>query len=107
MSIRLGVIDFSGVIMSFFEKVIYEKLADLYSMSRWYVRTSVVAGHLAKNDRIVRGVLARLEAKGYIERRGERGGWKPTNKEKQSKKPVRAFPPMTAMARASMAAVAG
>lgn len=88
--------------MTSFERIIYNKLADLYSMSRWYIRTSVVAGHLAKNDRIVRGVLARLEAKGFIERRGERGGWKPTLKEKQSKTPIRAFPPMTAMGRAAL-----
>lgn len=66
--------------MSVFERIIYEKLADLYSMTRWYVRTAVVAGHLATNDRTIRLILARLEAKGYIERRGERGGWMPVEK---------------------------
>lgn len=66
--------------MSVFEQIIYEKLADLYSMSRWYVRTKVVAGHLGTNDRTVRLILARLESKGYIERRGLRGGWMPVEK---------------------------
>jgi DNA-binding GntR family transcriptional regulator len=41
------------------------------------VRTQVLADLTGKHDRTVREVLVRLEARGLIERRGQRGGWLP------------------------------
>jgi DNA-binding GntR family transcriptional regulator len=41
------------------------------------VRTVILADLAGKNDRIVRGVLCRLEQAGAVQRRGQRGGWLP------------------------------
>ena len=37
--------------MTTYTRIIFQKLFDLYSMSRNFVRTSVLAGHVCKNDR--------------------------------------------------------
>lgn len=66
--------------MTAYTRIIYQKLFDLHSMSRNYVRTSVLAGHVCKNDRSVREVLVWLEVNGYVSRRGQRGGWMPAVK---------------------------
>lgn len=65
--------------MSTFEAIIYQTLCDSYQYTRHYVRTSIIAGRLNKNDRIIRRSLARLEAAGYVKRRGQRGGWMPAS----------------------------
>jgi predicted transcriptional regulator len=64
--------------MSYYEQIIYDKLCDLHSVTRWYVRTSVVAGHLGRDDRSIRKILSGLESRGFIKRRNQRGGWMPT-----------------------------
>lgn len=64
--------------MSTFDAIIYQTLCDSYDYTRHYVRTSIIAGRLGKNDRIIRRSLANLEAAGFVKRRGQRGGWMPT-----------------------------
>jgi predicted transcriptional regulator len=66
--------------MTTYTRIIFQKLFDLHSMSRNFVRTSVLAGHVCKNDRSVREVLVWLEANGYAKRKGQRGGWMPVVK---------------------------
>ena len=66
--------------MTTYTRIIFQKLFDLYSMSRNFVRTSVLAGPVCKNDRAVREVLVWLERNGYAKRKGQRGGWMPVVK---------------------------
>jgi hypothetical protein len=63
--------------MSLYEQIVYRTICDNYSYSRNYVSTAIIAGQLAKNDRVIRRTLVKMEASGHIKRRGKRGGWMP------------------------------
>jgi predicted transcriptional regulator len=63
--------------LTVYMRAIFQKLCELYSMTRNFVRTSVLAGHVTKNDRSVRETLVWLERNGYVKRKGQRGGWMP------------------------------
>lgn len=64
--------------MCIFDAIIYQTLCDTYQYTRHYVPTCIIAGRLNKNDRVIRRSLARLELRGFVKRRGQRGGWMPT-----------------------------
>jgi predicted transcriptional regulator len=63
--------------MSLLERWLLEQIEDTYHRSRSPVRTVVLADMIGKNDRTVRKVLGRLEIRGVVQRRGQRGGWMP------------------------------
>ncbi|WP_119073114.1 hypothetical protein [Aggregatilinea lenta] len=63
--------------MSVFEKWVCHEVTESWRRTRQPVRTRVIADLTGKHDRTVRGVLVRLEARGLVERRGQRGGWLP------------------------------
>ena len=64
--------------MSLYERIIHEKLKQLHRVTGGgAVRTTLLADHVGKNDRTLRLYLARMEAKGVVQRRGCRGGWIP------------------------------
>jgi DNA-binding GntR family transcriptional regulator len=63
--------------VSAFERYLIQEVNQHYRRSRQPVRTVVLADLLGKNDRTIREVLRRLESKGAVQRRGQRGGWLP------------------------------
>jgi predicted transcriptional regulator len=63
--------------VSAFERWVYTEVTQHYRRTRQPVRTVILADLAGKNDRIVRGVLCRLEQAGAVQRRGQRGGWLP------------------------------
>jgi predicted transcriptional regulator len=64
--------------MSRIERLAYDRLNTLYQHQRDYVRTVALVPLLGgKNERTIREWLSRLESAGYVQRRGQRGGWKP------------------------------
>ncbi|HML22109.1 MAG TPA: hypothetical protein PKD09_10685 [Aggregatilinea sp.] len=63
--------------MSLFEQWICNEVTASWRRTRQPVRTRVLADLTGKHDRTVRYVLVRLESRGVIERRGQRGGWMP------------------------------
>lgn len=67
-----------NVRMNAYERAVFDCMSRLHSMTRNYVRTSIIAGMLCKDDRIIRSVLVRLETRGIVQRKGLRGGWRPT-----------------------------
>lgn len=74
--------------MSYFEQAVYDCMFDLFSQSRSYVRTQIIAGMLGKNDRVIRMILVRLEKRKIVVRNGQRGGWMPAEKRKPISKTV-------------------
>lgn len=64
--------------MSLYEKIIHAKLRELHrAAAGGAVRTRLLADHVGKNDRTLRHVLARMECKGVVKRKGLRQGWMP------------------------------
>ncbi len=63
--------------MSVFEAWVCHEVTESWRRTRQPVRTRVIADLTGKHDRTIRGVLVRLEARGLVERRGQRGGWLP------------------------------
>ena len=63
--------------MSLLERWIYDQVTASWRRTRQPVRTRVLADLAGKHDRTVRHVLVRMEARGLVERRGQRGGWLP------------------------------
>jgi len=63
--------------LTWYERAVLKTLRELYQFSRNFIHTRIVADCLDKNDRIIRGVLVRLEQKQAVLRKGQRGGWKP------------------------------
>ncbi len=63
--------------MSLMERWLLEQINETYRRSRTPVRTVILADRLGKNDRTVRKMLSRLENRGVVQRRGQRGGWMP------------------------------
>jgi Mn-dependent DtxR family transcriptional regulator len=63
--------------MSTLERWLLLQIKDLYRRSRRPVRTIVLADMLGMHDRTVRKMLARMECRGVVQRRGQRGGWMP------------------------------
>lgn len=67
-----------GAWMSHYEKLVLQKLSELYRLGGCgYVRTLTLADHLGKYDRTIRLYLVRLEKRGKVVRKGQRGGWMP------------------------------
>lgn len=67
--------------MSYYEQLIYRRLCDLYRYNRGPVSTTVLAGLLGKNDRVIRYALVRLEERHIVARKGQRGGWVPVKRQ--------------------------
>lgn len=63
--------------MSDGETLIFKTLIDLHQLTRSAISTVIVADTTSYCVRQARTHLARLEAKGYVERRKSRGGWLP------------------------------
>lgn len=63
--------------MSLTEEWVYRKLNELYRDNRGFIRTLLIAELVGKNERIIRKKLVDLENKGYVKRKGQRGGWMP------------------------------
>lgn len=59
------------------ETAILKHVKTLYRHNQAPVRASIIADMIGKGDRDVRRILARLEERGMVERRGQRGGWSP------------------------------
>lgn len=75
--------------MSYYELLIYKRLCELYQHNRHPVATTVLAGFLGKNDRVIRYALVRLEERQIVARKGQRGGWVPLKLQQQSAPPAR------------------
>jgi predicted transcriptional regulator len=60
-----------------FEKIVLQMVDQFYRDLQGPVRTLLIADHMSKHDRIVRGILVRLEKRGEVVRKGQRGGWMP------------------------------
>lgn len=63
--------------MSLMERAVIRTVHELHRLNGGPVRTLIVADLLGKHDRTLRGVLVRLEQRGYVRRVGQRGGWLP------------------------------
>lgn len=64
--------------MSFYERVIYEKLRELHRCTGGgAVRTRILADMFDKHDRTIRYKLVEMEQRGFVQRVGMRGGWLP------------------------------
>ncbi len=63
--------------MSLLERWVYEQVTASWRRTRQPVRTVVLADLAGQHDRAMRRVLTRLEARGVLQRRGQRGGWLP------------------------------
>lgn len=59
------------------ETAIFKHVKTLYRHNQAPVRASIIADMIGKGDRDVRRILARLEERGMVARRGQRGGWYP------------------------------
>lgn len=63
--------------LSYLERAVLKIVGDVYQRTREPVRTIAVQARLGKGDRNCRRYLAAMEARGYVLRVGERGGWLP------------------------------
>jgi predicted transcriptional regulator len=63
--------------MSFIDQLVLRKVNELYRDIQGPVRTQLLADLVGKHDRTMRYVLVRLETRGLVQRRGQRGGWLP------------------------------
>ena len=63
--------------MTYFEKWLMTEVTQSWRRTRQPVRTIVLADRVGKSDRALRHVLVRMEQRGLVQRRGQRGGWLP------------------------------
>lgn len=63
--------------MSYGENLLYSEMLDFWRRTRQAAQTRVLAELTGYSERGARRLLAKLEVKGEVQRRGQRGGWLP------------------------------